>query len=325
MIFNYSQIYSNFLKSLSGRQKTVISRRFGLKGGRRETLDFIGKDYKITRERVRQIERDGFLKLEPQTKRYQKVFQQFKNYLKNNGELKREDLLLREFGGNRWQNQVFFLFNLEKSFKRFSETADFYPFWTINGDSIAKAEKFIKASYIKLEKIGKPIQLKELSFNSLNNKILSSYLEISKKIQKNSENLFGLSTWPEINPKGIKDKAYLVFKKEKKPLHFSRVAKLINGALPQTVHNELIKDYRFVLIGRGLYALGEWGYEGGVVKDVILKILKESKKPLTKKEILKKVLKERLVKENTILLNLSNKKYFAKNSGGLYNIKVKKA
>lgn len=325
MIFNYSKIYSNLLKGLSERQKTVLSRRFGLKGGRRETLAFIGKDYKITRERVRQIERDGFLKLESQTKKYQKVFQQFKNYLKSNGELKREDLLLNELGQNRWQNQVFFLLNLDKNLERVSETNSFYPFWTINKNSIAKAEKFIEASCLKLKKIGKPVQLKELSFNSLNSKILNSYLEISKKIQKNSENLFGLNTWPEINPKGIKDKAYLVFKKEKGPLHFNQVAQFIDKALPQTVHNELIKDSRFVLVGRGLYVLAEWGYQKGVVKDVILGILKESKEPLTKEEILKRVLRERWVKENTIFLNLNNKKYFAKNSGGLYNIKVKKA
>jgi hypothetical protein len=65
--------------------------------------------------------------------------------------------------------------------------------------------------------------------------------------------------------------------------------------------------------------LREWGYEPGQVKDVIIKILKENG-PLTKKEILERVLKQRLVKENTILLNLNNKKYFLKDSQGKYKI-----
>ena len=50
-------------------------------------------------------------------------------------------------------------------------------------------------------------------------------------------------------------------------------------------------------------------------------VLSDSKTPLTKEEILQKVSQQRMVKENTILLNLNNKKYFAKDSGGRYNIK----
>jgi DNA-directed RNA polymerase delta subunit len=122
----------------------------------------------------------------------------------------------------------------------------------------------------------------------------------------------------------------LVFKKHGKPLHFTKVAELIdkfNYNLPnkktysQTVHNELIKDSRFVLVGRGIYALKEWGYERGYVKDVIFQVLKSAQKPLDKEEILEKVLKQRIVKENTVLLNLSNKNYFLRTSKGNYTIK----
>ncbi len=139
---------------------------------------------------------------------------------------------------------------------------------------------------------------------------------------------FGLKDWPEVNPKGVKDKAYLVLKKEKKPLHFSDVTKLINSskfgelfgqkALIQTVHNELIKDPRFILVGRGLYALGEWGYQPGVIKDVISMVFEKEKKPLTQKEIVDEVLKQRMVKVNSILINLKNQKYFQKDEKGKY-------
>jgi len=75
------------------------------------------------------------------------------------------------------------------------------------------------------------------------------------------------------------------------------------------------------LVGRGTYALKEWGYEEGDVKDIILKILSQAQKPLRKEEVLEKVLKQRLVKENTISLNLNNKKYFLKTPQGKYQVK----
>jgi len=321
-IFNYQKICQELLKDLPERQKEVISRRFGLAGGERETLESIGKDFSITRERVRQIEMDGLLRLKPKTEKYQKIFQHFQRYLKNQGGLKKEDILLKELGGENQKPQVYFLLTLGENFQRFGETKDFYSLWTLDRNSLVLAKKVIDSFSNKLKEIGKPLSLKELSsFSDFKNPVLSPYLEISKKIQKNSEGLFGLLDWPEINPRGVKDKAYLVFKKIGKPLHFAEIAELIEGSLVQTVHNELIKDPRFVLVGRGIYALEEWGYSPGQVKDVILKILKEEGRPLTKEEILEKVRKQRLVKENTVFLNLSNKKHFVRNSQGKYEVK----
>ena len=90
---------------------------------------------------------------------------------------------------------------------------------------------------------------------------------------------------------------------------------------PQTIHNELIRNDNFVLIGRGIYALKEWGYNGGQVKDVILEILKNTKEPLTKEQVISLVSEKRIVRESTILLNLQNKKMFSKNSSGKYTIR----
>lgn len=325
--FDYPKICTNFLKALPQKQREVISRRFSLgsknsnknkiKG---ETLELIGKNFGITRERVRQIERDGFLKLEPEIKKNQKVFNYLYQYLQNNGGLKKEDILLEELGGES-KSQIFFLLTLGERFKRMAESKDFHSFWATDKNSLIAAKRTVSLLSDKLKKIGKPVTFKEIKQRgNFNPKYLVSYLEISKTIQKNSDGLWGLSDWPEINPRGVKDKAYLVFKKEKKPLHFTDVAKLIERALPQTVHNELIKDPRFILVGRGTYALSEWGYEKGVVKDVISKILKEAKKPLSREEILEKTLQQRLVKENTVFLNLSNKKYFLRTPEGHYTV-----
>ena len=347
MKFDYQKICADLISDLKEREKEVISRRFALSAlafpgqgrrAKRETLESIGKDLGVTRERVRQIERDGFLRLKPEIKKYQKIFNYFKDCLKKTGNLRKEESLLLELADRRLQNEVYFLLTLGEDFERFGETKDFYSLWTIDQKSWNLAQKIINAAYEKFKKVGKPLKLEELvkskslstraaakggkeDLSSLTPEILTSYLEISKKIQRNAENFWGLKDWPEINPKRIKDKAYLVFKKEQKPLHFTQVANLIGLALPQTVHNELIKDSKFVLVGRGIYALKEWGYEEGVVKDVIAKILKTAGRPLKKEEILEKTLKQRLVKENTVFLNLSNKKYFLRNSEGFYTIR----
>ena len=92
MLFDYAKICQNLIKDLPQRQKEVISRRFGLKTGQKETLEAIGKDYGITRERVRQIEEDGFLRLEPKIGQFQKTFQYFTGQLKKFGDLKKEDI-----------------------------------------------------------------------------------------------------------------------------------------------------------------------------------------------------------------------------------------
>jgi hypothetical protein len=148
------------------------------------------------------------------------------------------------------------------------------------------------------------------------------WLALSKTIDKNPLGEWGVAASPNIKARGIRDLAYLVLRNHGSPMHFTEVAHTIEkkfdrSAHEATVHNELIKDKRFVLVGRGLYALTEWGYERGVVRDIIKAILKREG-PLTKKDIIDKVLKERHVKENTIVVNLQNSRYFKKDKNGNY-------
>jgi hypothetical protein len=322
MDYNYKKICSNLLSSLPSRVKEVVLRRFGLEKGKRETLEAIGDSFGITRERVRQIEEGGLDRIRPEIKNYQNIFQDFSDYFKKQGGIKKEEILLNDLGGEKNQAQIYLLLSLGEGFIRLGDSEDFYPLWTTNKDCLISGKKTIDFLLNKLKEVSRPLSFKELrNFQPIDEIILNSYLEVSKKIQKNSENLYGLEDWPEINPRGIKDKAYLIFKKIGKPLHFMDVTKNIDGALTQTVHNELIRDARFVLVGRGIYALSEWGYTPGQVKDVISVVLRESKNPLTKEEVLSQVLKQRMVKENTILLNLSNRNYFQKDTQGKYTVR----
>jgi len=320
MKINYSKIILDLLSEFSKKEKEIISRRFGLRKKQRETLEAIGRDYGVCRERIRQIQDDVLSKIRLKSKKYPKVFQSFLKYLNKKGGLKKEDILLEELGSKRWKNEIYFLLSINNSFKRIKEDNDFYSFWITKPRSLDLAKRVIQSSLDNLQKAKKLLPLKKLN-TSLNKKeVLESYIEISKKIQKSKKGLYGLSTWPEINPRGIKDKVYVIFKETGKPLHFSEAASLLKGAHVQTVHNELIKDPRFVLIGRGIYALSEWGYIPGEAKDVIFTILKNDG-PLTKDKILRKVLKQRQIKKSTILLNLNNKDYFLRDSQGKYTIK----
>ncbi|MCK4520307.1 hypothetical protein KAT95_00325 [Candidatus Parcubacteria bacterium] len=322
MFVNYQKICNDILECLpQDRTRDIISRRFGFGADKKETLESIGKSYGITRERVRQIEEDGFKKAKAKAvQTAQKPFQIFGQELENSGGLRREDLLLEKLGGKNFKPQVLFLLTLGKQFERFSETNDLHAFWSIDKNSLNSAQKAINGFANELKKRKQPLSLKDIS--------LVNYIELSKQVLKGPDGLYGFSDWPEINPKGIKDKAFLVIKRENKPLHFTKVAEFIEtqeqekkSCLVKTVHNELIKDQRFVLVGRGLYALKDWGYNPGVVKDVIKNVLKEAQKPLPSKAIIEQVLSQRFVQKNTVLLNLQNKEYFLRDSQGKYTIK----
>jgi hypothetical protein len=327
---NYQKICKDCLKGLNQRTFDVVQRRFGLENGNKETLEAIGASYNITRERVRQIELEGLAKAKKDLEKNQDLAKHFEKAFNDFGGIKKETHLLQDLAGDKLENQVSFLLANINGFERVPEDNSFYSFWNNNKEVVNKAKKTIKLTINKLKKENKTLCLEDLSKGEkLKRNIFASYIGISKSIEKNPKGEFGLSNWIEINPKGVKDRAYLVFKREEKPLHFADLAFMIEK-LPfpgpkkvhtATVHNELIKDSRFVLVGRGLYALKEWGYQPGIVKDIITKILKDSKKPLSRQEILKKVLAQRFVKENTIMLNLQDKAYFARNVKGKYTIK----
>lgn len=330
---NYSQLYQKLIKDLAQKTKDIFDRRFGVKTGQQETLESIGKSMDITRERVRQIEEAGFAFIEKQNKALlTQTFEALVSYFEGKGGFKKEDIALEEIGGKNTKPYVLFLLTLGEQFSRVCAKKDFYSFWSIMQEPEAKVKETLAALIGDIEKQGSP-SLKKDFFDSfalktkLSKEALLSYFEVSKKIQENKEGKIGLTDWPEIKPRGVRDKAFLVFKKHQKPLHFTKVAEMIDEleynlpnkkTYPQTVHNELIKDSRFVLVGRGTYALQEWGYNPGTIKDVIAKVLGENKGALHKDEIVKEVLLQRLVAKNTVLMNLNNKKYFQKDQEGKY-------
>ena len=333
---NYSQTYQRFTKGLSPKTKDIFDRRFGVKTGEPETLEAIGKTLGITRERVRQIEEAGFSFVRKNNKEaLDAIYADFSDYFKQQGGFKKEENVLEELGGKNQKPYVLFLLTLGEQFSRVCEKKDFNYFWSILPDAQNKVKSNLNVLVSQMQKIGKPVLQKEFYATVAKNQGFTepatlALLEVSKRIQPDREGFLGLVEWPEIKPRGVKDKAFLVFKKHGKPLHFTAVAQMIDKleynlpnkkTYPQTVHNELIKDGRFVLVGRGTYALAAWGFVPGTIKDIIVKVLQENKEPLHKDALVTKVLAQRLVAKNTVLMNLNNKKHFDKDANDKYFLK----
>ncbi len=336
--FKPKQTVKRLLSVLGDRSKDVIVSRFGLgTDTKRMTLEAIGKKYKITRERVRQIENYSILNIR-KSKEYVKEkesFDELRKIIAELGSVVSEDSLLRHLSKDKsTQNQIHFLLVVGEDFSKEKEDEDFKHRWTVDKELSKKIHGALKDLYGKLsddeimlesDMIEKFLEsLKDVSEKYKNQEIAKRWLELSKLIDKNPLGEWGKTGSSNINAKGMRDFAYLVIRRHGSPIHFREVAKLITELFKKkahvaTTHNELIKDPRFVLVGRGLYALSEWGYMSGVVKDVIKNIVNKNG-PLTKDEIIKKVLKERYVKENTIMVNLQNPKFFKKNKEGKYDV-----
>lgn len=322
------------------RLRDVIERRFGLKGGNRETLEAVGQNYGITRERVRQIESDAFkilterqnlARLEPIFEYLDKVFEEH-NYLI--GEERLLNLITGISEPHSARSATILTLTLGKPYQRFSECDKFHPHWVVKKQVRNQAEKIIEYLVSHFDQQGQVFPAAEIStiisskHKDLPQSFIENILDISKNIGENIFGEMGLSHWPEISPRGVRDKAYLVLKKESEPRHFIEITDLINKATfssrqayPQTVHNELIKDKRFILVGRGMYALSEWGYEPGIVKEVIIKVLSGANQPLDKSKIISAVLEKRRVKPNTVVINLQNNPEFEKLEDGRYRLK----
>ena len=336
--FKPKAIVRRLLTSLPERSRIVLEARFGLGvDPERVTLESIGKRYDITRERVRQIENHALnsLKKSPAFADAHAAFEELELVIDSLGGIVCEEDLLNFMSKDKsMQNYIYFLLVLGDPFKYRKEDDEAERCWYVDHDLAEKVQSALQRLYAGLsdEELipeGEMLNrfLKELE--TINNKyrneeVLKRWLSISKSIGKNPLGEWGHASSPNVKTKGVRDYAYLAVKKHGSPLHFREVAALIEKMFDRkahiaTTHNELIKDGRFVLVGRGMYALKEWGYTSGVVRDVIREVLRD-KGAMTKDEIIEKVLKERHVKPGTIIVNLQNQKYFKKSKEGKFSL-----
>ncbi len=333
--FDTAGLVKKLLAEVPERAREVLVYRFGLgSASERDTLEAIGERWGITRERVRQIEASGIEAIRHSRAFHDSEgsFEELRAYIEAQGSVIPEDALLSGLAiDEKSRNRIRFLLVVGSAFFRERETDEFYARWHVDHRTADMVHSALTRLYATLDDAevlpeGEIInrfleELKEVNAAYRNEEILKRWLSLSKSIASNPLSEWGKAQAPAIRTKGIRDYAYLVIKKKGEPMHFSDVAAAITETFSKkahvaTTHNELIKDSRFVLVGRGLYALAEWGFQPGVVREVIRDVLKG--KALTRDEVITAVKKVRYVKDNTILVNLNDTRYFKKNKEGKY-------
>ena len=336
--FKPKQITKHLLSVLPRRAADVISKRYGLGAETKKmTLEAIGESYGITRERVRQIENFALSSIRKSSvfKEEAAGFAELKEVMLAMGAIVPEHSFLNTLSGDKsTQNHFHFLLVLGELFVKHKEDEEFMHRWSVDQDTAEKVHESLRKLYASLSddeliEESKMVErflnhLKDVSEEYKNDEVLRRWLSLSKRIGKNPLGEWGMKDSPNVSARGVRDYAFLVLRKHGSPMHFTEVAKAITSHFDKhahvaTTHNELIKDKRFVLVGRGLYALSEWGYSTGVVRDVISDVIKKHG-PLSREEVIEKVMRERYVKPNTILVNLQNPKYFKKTTEGKYAV-----
>lgn len=317
------------------REREIITRRFGLYD-RRETLEQIGELLGITRERVRQLEKAILirLKIAAEEGKADSVAQLEKVFIRTLSEMGRaarvQDLADALYGKPTNQQQrshVAFIATLAPGLTVIDENDSYHQAVAIADYGDEKQLKGrVDQIVTTIKEAKEPLSIDQL-FDKLSYEHPSQVAALASlsKLLAHLKDTWGLAKWPTVNPKNIRDKIYVILADNKKPLHFSDIAKAIKDSsfkrkdvTTQAIHNELIKDKRFVLIGRGIYALDSWGYSKGTVSDIIADVLKKAGEPLHRDEIVKRVLKSRQVKETTILLNLQSKPQFKRVAKATY-------
>ncbi|MCA9330346.1 hypothetical protein KDA11_06865 [Candidatus Saccharibacteria bacterium] len=317
------------------REREIISRRFGL-FDRKETLEQIGELLGITRERVRQLEKVVISRLknsgEKDLPHITDIQKDFVQHLINTGNVSRISnitTLFTEDNSRINQSRVSFLASLCPKLIVIDDNDNFYhsvAIASVHNERQLKDQ--VNAIVSSIKQLGKPATINVVAklVKDSDIKHVGALASTSKQLAT-LNGTWGLVKWPTVNPKNIRDKIYVILHINGKPLHFNDIAKAIKASdfkrkdvTTQAIHNELIKDNRFVLIGRGIYALKEWGFSKGTVSDIITDVLKDAGEPLHRDEIVKRVLKSRQVKETTILLNLQGKAQFRRVAKATYTL-----
>lgn len=337
VLLNTEQFVQDILSSIEReREREIVARRFGL-FDRKETLEQIGELLGITRERVRQLEKSVVARLKALAEQGEvahitEVEATLVTELQKTGDAARVTALSAAVTAENTrtdQSRVAFLAELSPKLVVVEDNDHYHHAIAIQE---TRDEKAIKATIAKLvdaiKKVGEPTEIAAVAKAAGIEKVeqAAALASISKALAT-LNGRWGLVRWPMVNPKNIRDKIYVILKEHGKHMHFNEIAGAIKGSdfkrkdvTTQAIHNELIKDKRFVLIGRGIYALKEWGYKKGTVADIISEVLREAGEPLHRDEIVKRVLKSRFVKETTILLNLQGKSQFKRVAKATYDL-----
>ncbi|MDD3481264.1 MAG: sigma factor-like helix-turn-helix DNA-binding protein [Patescibacteria group bacterium] len=308
----------NCSKIKKEREKEVLCARFGI-GEKPKTLQAIGDKYNITRERVRQIINNSLAKIISYCTSVEAkaAITIIESYVKDNGGYASTEEISLDLSNNEEteKNALLFVANLSKNLENVKTANDIREGFRIKSLKLSKLKEVTKKGINTLKETEKTLGSKEIAEKiGESEETVMAALSSSNKTMKTEDGKWGLVSWPHVNPRSIRDKSRYVMVRHGKPLHYEKLADKISEmgtkkVTKQSVHNELIKNTDFVLVGRGIYALSDWGYTPGIVEEVIVEVLTEAGEPLHKKIIVEEVLKRRIVKPSTVVLNLQKPRF----------------
>lgn len=300
------------------REIAILCDRFGI-GKNAKTLHAIGVGYGVTRERIRQIVNNSIRKIQKNcvSDELKKAIKLAEAQIEKNGGVITKAKLAEKLGvaDKVEQNALNFCVSLSDKVILVKESKELKQGWALKTIKPAKIKDVAKKSVVFLKQKKAVSRATEIA-EAIKEKpeFTAAVLGSAKDVMATDKNEWGLTAWPHVNPKSIRDKAKYIMVRHGEPIHYGDLTiKIIDmgnkNVTKQSVHNELIKNREFVLVGRGIYAMRDWGYEPGVVEDVIVEVLEEAGRPMTKKDIVDEVLKRRIVKESTIVLNLQRDRF----------------
>jgi hypothetical protein len=300
------------------REKEILADRFGVEG-KPKTLQAIGDKYHITRERVRQIVNNTLQKIKknctsPEIKR---LLKEIELAVQENGGYASAKSLSSIFtdGSENEKNGFNLIVSLSDSLEEVKTSNLFNDGWRRKNIKAGELKSLSLEATKILRENGRVMKTDEIAkIMDKDTKLTQAALSANKNLMRDEQGSWGLGKWPHLNPRSIKDKSKYIMIRHGKPIHYGDLAERISdlgskNVTKQSVHNELIKNTEFVLVGRGIYALAEWGYQPGIVEEVIVAVLREAGEPLQKEIIIERVLERRIVKPSTITLNLQRPRF----------------
>ncbi len=325
------------------RSIDIIKRRFGFDSGERQTLDEIGKDYGITRERVRQIQERSIQRIKhPSTKGRSTIISIINDIFQKNqfiiSDSEADYLIGKVFNTSKFDGSSFLDMISDLGWIQKNKIGD-VAFYTNNALkptlslTMTNVYSLLKASstMISLEEIIKKIipSNTKYSENSDLQVIIKRICSLDPRIEERMPErytLYGLHSRTNIWASLIKE----VLEKEGEPLHFADITNSVNDMFPNTdnnhidvrrLHSILIENHAFSHSGvKGTYGLTEWGFRKETTSELIEECIKKAGFPLHWKQIYNYVSKYKDTKPANIIAMLNSRDKFVRKGKGMFEV-----
>lgn len=326
------------------RAKELIKRRYGLMNGERQTLEEIGESYRVTRERIRQIQEKSLKRMRhPATTVKKPLTGLIEDIILRNGGIISADEadveVPKALGGVIEDGSSLLDLLCDLGWIQTCRIGDI-PIYSLKLDGVSLlklTERIILL--IKKEDLGLDVdsiirknsmfrKIKDERFNPTH--FVLRYCRTDPRLEEisvNSEVIFRHYTSGHFATKSWVALMRRVLEEQQMPLHFTEITDKVNDLLSgserqldvRRAHSILIEDKAFAHSGvNGTYGLTSWGLRKELIPELIEECLKKAGFPLHWKQIFNYVSKYKNTRSANITSCLENNRSFKRVSSGIY-------